>query len=234
MGGVGGLALFALIVFLFMRWRRKRALDDEFDGDFDPGRLAVAGGRSGGPPAGGTLPKIAVLPEEDDGMGGRLAASDLGIRGTVTPFYNPNTGALPQQEMSEKARMSVAQNAGNAYSPAGSSHGSPHSPPVTFPMPQIPPAAGSSTDAGYAYSPSVGSSSTGAYYTRVPLQPQQHQFHSPPTSEPSSSSRGDKEPNHSPFVSNPEENANLVVHQDGGRVVEIPPSYDSLPPNERR
>lgn len=229
-GGVGGLALFAVVIFFFLRWRRQKSLDDEFDGDFDPRHVAATGVRRNDT-FGGTLPRINVLPEEDDGMSGRLAASDLGIRGTVTPFYDARP--VPQQEMSEKARILAAQNNNYGYAEAGPSH---HTPPLTFPVPQATSAGSSSIDGGHnaPYAPTVASSSTGGYYSRVPMQPQQQQrLYSPPGSD-VGSSRGGKERDSAAVVSNPEESSDVIVHQDGGRVDEIPPSYDSIPADERR
>jgi len=221
-GGVGGIAVLLIAIFLCMRWRKRKELDDVFDGDFDPGRVTTAGGRTSGASAPGTLPKINLPLGEDDGMGGRLAASDLGIRGTVQPFYEarPRYAPQPQPEMSEKARTVAAQN---------SSYGFPQAGPSQISRPQT----GSSGDANYnvPYTPTVGSSSTGGYYTRVPMQHQQQPFSSPPGS--NSSSRGAKERERTAVVSNPEENPEIVVHQDGGRVLEIPPSYDSIPADER-
>jgi hypothetical protein len=223
-GGVGGIAVLIIAIFLCMRWRKRKELDDVFDGDFDPGRVTTAGGRPSGPSAPGTLPRINVPLEEDDGMGGRLAASDLGIRGTVQPYYEarPRYAPQPQAEMSEKARILAAQNTSYGFPQAGPSQTS---------RPQT----GSSSDANYnaPYTPTVGSSSTGGYYTRVPMQQQQPPFSSPPGSDSASSSRGTKDRERTAVVSNPEENPEIVVHQDGGRVLEIPPSYDSIPADER-
>ena len=213
-----------LLIYIVIRWQKKRNLDREFDGDFDPGRTA-AGGRTSGGALGGTLPNIHV-PEEDDGMGGRLAASDLGIRGTVTPFYDPRQ--TPQ--MSEKARLMGPQD-NNSLRQAGASSHHGHSP-VMLPVPRAASVHGSSSsDAGYE--PTAGSSSAGGYFSRTPMepqQPQQHQYHSP-TSSDVASSRGAKEREGRPTVANPDQ---VIVHQDGGRLEEIPPTYDSLPAEDRR
>ena len=223
--GVGGLAALLLFIFLMIRWQKKRNLDREFDGDFDPGRTA-AGGRTSGGALAGTLPNIHV-PEEDDGMGGRLAASDLGIRGTVTPFYDPRQ-RTPQ--MSEKARLMAPD--GNSFNQAGPSANRGHSP-VGSPVPHTASVYGSSSsDAGYEPT-AGGSSSAGGYFSQTPMQPQpqqQQQYYSPASSE-VTSSRAAKEREGRPILVNPDQ---VVVHQDGGRLEEIPPTYDSLPAEDRR
>jgi len=222
-GGVGGLAALLLIIFLMIRWQRKRDLDKEFDGDFDPRRTAAGDRTSNATAFGGTLPNVHV-PEEDDGMGGRLAASDLGIRGTVTPFFDPRQN---ETQMSEKARLMATEDAG--FYQAGPSNRAQS--PVTFPVPRTASVIGSSSsDAGYQ--PTVGSS-VGGYYSQTPMQPQQQRhYHSPSSSEIASShGAGAKEREGRPTVANPDQ---VVVHQDGGRLEEIPPTYDSLPAEDRR
>ncbi|KAF8634565.1 hypothetical protein AX17_004155 [Amanita inopinata Kibby_2008] len=183
-GGVGGLAVLLLVVFLLLRWRKKKSLDDEFDGNFDPGRLAA--GQKGSATMGGTLPNISLNEIEDDGMGGRLAASDLGIRGTVTPFvYGSQQGQGSQSEMSEKARMMAAHNGSHGHSQSshgasqaqGSSLSSPYPPPQSPPFPVPNTIAGSTSSEG-GYAP-TGSSVYG-YYSQGPVQPhQQHHYPQP-------------------------------------------------------
>lgn len=208
-----------------IRWQKKRDLDKEFDGDFDPRRTAAGDRTSSAAALGGTLPNIHV-PEEDDGMGGRLAASDLGIRGTVTPFFDPMQN---QPQMSEKARLMAHDD--NSLHQAGPSNRAQS--PVAFPVPHPASIIGSSSsDAGYQ--PPSGSSSVGGYYSQTPMQPQpqqqQQRYYSPSSSE-VASSRGAKEREGRPIVANPD---SVIVHQDGGRLEEIPPTYDSLPAEERR
>jgi len=208
-----------------IRWKKKRNLDKEFDGDFDPRRTAPGDRTSSAAALGGTLPNVHV-PEEDDGMGGRLAASDLGIRGTVTPFYDPRQN---QTQMSEKARL-MAYEDGNFQQEGPSNRAQS---PITFPIPHSASMVGSSSsDAGYQ--PTVRSSSISGYYSQTPMQPQQQQqqqrYYSPTSSE-VASSRGAKDREGRPTIANPDQ---VVVHQDGGRLEEIPPTYDSLPPEDQR
>ena len=69
-----------LIDFFLLRQRRNNS--DDFDVNFDPGRLQHHGG------GGGTLPHVSLdddqLLREEDGMGGRLAGSTVD-GGIATP-----------------------------------------------------------------------------------------------------------------------------------------------------
>ncbi|PFH50274.1 hypothetical protein AMATHDRAFT_61484 [Amanita thiersii Skay4041] len=274
-GGVGGLAALVLLAFLFLRWRRKNKLDDEFDGNFDPVRVGGASsGRDGG--FGGTLPNIDIN-EEDDGMGGRLAASGLGIRGTVTPFTHD---ASQQPEMSEKARLAYAAQGHDSLSQV------PSFPPAHSPSHSMGRPGPTSVSSEGGYAPTAGSSSVYGHYTQPHMQPYQQQQYpqvygsshstspgptstgagsilghgynetivSGPAAGGSSDARSAKEreaaTERRPQVANPEgygnNNSGIIVHQDGGRLnmtrqpeevevqQEIPPTYDSLPPDARR
>ncbi|KAJ7225262.1 hypothetical protein GGX14DRAFT_419848 [Mycena pura] len=83
-GVIGGLALLGIAAGAFV-WYRRRFFDDtDFDGNFDPARVARPG--SSGPQmiaTGGTLPRMNIE-DEDVGMAGRLGGA------IITPFaYTP-------------------------------------------------------------------------------------------------------------------------------------------------
>ncbi|KAH8825572.1 hypothetical protein DL96DRAFT_1609307 [Flagelloscypha sp. PMI_526] len=85
-GVIGGVALLVVILALgiwYLRKRRREKEFDAFDGNFDPSKFVANSG-------GGTLPDIDLDDAPpgappDDGMGGRLAGSDVG-GGVVTPY----------------------------------------------------------------------------------------------------------------------------------------------------
>ena len=92
--------------------RRQRRAKDDFDGNFDPARVGGSGG-------GGTLPQIDV--DEDDGVGGRLAAGAEG-GGIISPYsYTPSV--LPQMSQSSNMPLVGAAGGGAGYYPGPGSGG---------------------------------------------------------------------------------------------------------------
>ncbi|PPQ86158.1 hypothetical protein CVT26_000406, partial [Gymnopilus dilepis] len=112
-GVVGGIAGLLIVLAVIWALLRKKRIKDEFDGNFDPAYVSSTAngksGPSGGAALGGTLPNIP-LDEEDDGMGGRLAAGAEG-GGIISPYsYQP-----PSTTHSGQALMSQV--------PSSSGHG---------------------------------------------------------------------------------------------------------------
>ncbi|KAJ6575332.1 hypothetical protein B0H19DRAFT_637362 [Mycena capillaripes] len=98
-GVIGGLAFLAIIGAAFLWFRRRSRYKSEFDGNFDPARVTGTRPISSGPEmiqnhtTGGTLPRMDIEDDEDDGMGGRLPHSTVG-GGIITPFaYTPTASA---------------------------------------------------------------------------------------------------------------------------------------------
>ncbi|KAJ7070832.1 hypothetical protein C8F01DRAFT_399026 [Mycena amicta] len=200
--------------------------------------------------AGGTLPNLN-LDDEDDGMGGRLPHSTVG-GGIVTPFTYTSSSRSQSPPMPSSSPPPMSQYS-DGYAPTLSSAGGYYAA-----VPQQAQAAGNyyppappSSSGSSAYNPrsakereAVGSRSfavanptneTGPYddaiqtYLRSgPRRASQSEYsgmpHSPMASSSSSSGTG-----------------GVIVHQDGGRVEprieeadEIPPTYDSIPNDQRK
>lgn len=137
-----GIAFLAIVAALFLYYRKRTMGKSEFDGNFDPAHVNARPVSSGGiPVAGGTLPRITLDDEEDDGMGGRLPHSSVG-GGIITPFTY--TSPAQHQNYDEFGR---SQN----YPIAGS-------PP---PMSQY------SAD---GHPPTIATTSSGSYYGAIPQQ----------------------------------------------------------------
>jgi hypothetical protein len=237
-GGVALLLLLAVLVWALLRRARERRKRAEFDGNFDPGRTTAG--------AGPTLPQLDGGEDgyaEDDGVGGRLAASAVG-GGVLTPFMGGAGHPQHQQQYTPA----------NAYYGAGGGHESEQAPlsPSTMSTSLYP--ASSSAHAGpHAGTASVsGGSSSGGYYPNPmsakereargsgafavanpgPGGPQMGQMHMPM---PASQGGFGALPNpHSPESQGSiGTGSGVLVHTDGGRVPEpqqeIPPTYDSIP-----
>ena len=73
-----GLVIFAVLIFYYLRKRRK----DKFDGDSEPAHVKGSSGASGT-----ALEEDGDngVKEEEDGMGGRLSAGLEGV-GIITPY----------------------------------------------------------------------------------------------------------------------------------------------------
>lgn len=220
-GGVVGLALLAVLTWFLLRRAKQRRIEKEFDGNFDPDRFA----RPSGSAPGGTLPNVGST-DDDDGMGGRLAASTVG-GGVVSPYglYQSTPSESPPRSPQPMSQFSHndATTTSSGYAPYDP-YSNPHSPsqmPVPMPVAGI-----------YNQGPPSDTSSPSAYSRPSGVIPsakereamsQQGRFNviNPDIQEnyvaPSSSS--------------------VLVHQDGGRLDnqspssardEIPPTYDSL------
>jgi hypothetical protein len=118
--GVGGLALAALLIWYLLRRRR---IQSEFDGNFDPAHVSGAGGL-GGAGGGGTLPQIDV-DEDDDGMGGRLNGG-VGGGGIISPYPFTAPQEMTHSNISAAPLMAgAALGAGAGY--AGGQYAHSHS-----------------------------------------------------------------------------------------------------------
>ncbi|KAJ6503320.1 hypothetical protein C8R47DRAFT_1192929 [Mycena vitilis] len=166
-GVIGGIAFLAIVAGVLVWLRRRSRYRSEFDGNFDPARVTGTRPVSSGPDmiqhhtTGGTLPRMDIGDDEDDGMGGRLPHSMVG-GGIVTPF---------------------------AYTPAGSAYG-PSTRSQSPPMPSGSPPPMSQYSQPSQYSQDTAPSSVGGYYTAVPQQAQAVGGYYPPPPPSSSGSSG--------------------------------------------
>ncbi|KAJ7751277.1 hypothetical protein DFH07DRAFT_826743 [Mycena maculata] len=95
-GVIGGLAFLGLLAGGFLWYRRRSRYKSEFDGNFDPAVVSGTRPISTGSQmlaahtTGGTLPRMNIDEDDDDGMGGRLPHGAAG-GGIITPFtYAPS------------------------------------------------------------------------------------------------------------------------------------------------
>ncbi|CAK5263172.1 unnamed protein product [Mycena citricolor] len=236
-GGVAALLIAGFLLWFFNKRSKERRLQEEFDGNFDPGRTT-----------GPTLPRMSIagtpgleegatgpLGETDDGVGGRLAGSDIGA-GVVTPF--PASAAYHQQPYAQQPQMAQY---GNYPASSVSGYDDMHSPTANngFYYP------GASSTAPSVVPPPSSNGSSGGYYSN-PMSAKEREvresrfsvanptgMHMPM---PAPSTDMPNLPNpHSPAGS--AGSGGVVVHTDGGRVLppdqdqpmrEIPPTYDSI------
>ncbi|KAK7064047.1 hypothetical protein R3P38DRAFT_2822083 [Favolaschia claudopus] len=131
-GVIGGLAFLCIIAGLLFWLRRRNRHRTEFDGNFDPARVSNSRPVSLIPEmmqnhtGGGTLPRIDLDDEEDDGMGGRLPHSTIG-GGIVTPFaYTPTASAYGSTRsrsppISSGSPPPMSQHSHEGYAPTMSS-----------------------------------------------------------------------------------------------------------------
>ncbi|EAU87256.1 hypothetical protein CC1G_10850 [Coprinopsis cinerea okayama7 len=169
-GGIAGLIVIGAFLFFLLR-RKRNKFDKEFDGNFDPDYVTAAAASGAKKPGSAHKRKSGSMDAnmrqrvnlddpasgngngggleaalaEDDGMGGRLAASTVG-GGIVTPFPYPQQ--QPQQQpypptfpQPQQPYGQYNNNNGAASVPVGGVYGqSPYSPP----MPTVsPPPSGS-------------------------------------------------------------------------------------------
>ncbi|KAJ7631156.1 hypothetical protein FB45DRAFT_1003929 [Roridomyces roridus] len=254
-GVIGGVAFLGILAgALFWYRRHQNRQDQTFDGNFDP----VTGGGGTRPVSGpgpemvrahttgGTLPSVGDV--DDDGMGGRLPI----VGGVVTPFtYTPTVSASTRSQSPPMPRGSpppMSQYSQEGYPPTLSSAGGYYSA-----VPQQAQAVG-----GY-YPPAAPSSSGSSVYHPRSVKEQEAAGGSPraatfSVANPSPESAGDSRPLSAheeqyqaylragpssrrysqPQSSNPPllptgPSSGVIVHQDGGRLEEIPPTYDSIP-----
>ncbi|KAJ7293122.1 hypothetical protein C8J57DRAFT_1268167 [Mycena rebaudengoi] len=130
-GVIGGLALITVVVAAALWYRRRSRYRNEFDGNFDPARVTSTRPVSAGPEmiaqtTGGTLPRMNIDDDEDDGMGGRLPH----IGGIVTPFsYAPSASAYGSSARSfsppipSSSPPPMSQHSQDGYTPTMSSAG---------------------------------------------------------------------------------------------------------------
>jgi len=232
-GGVVGLALLLLGAW-FLAKRRRR---NEFDGDFDPDSVAGPVGRGGrqsldGPSGaevtpfvmnnqsrGPTLPQMG---EHDAGVPAALVAGGAGYGASTAHSYsNPSEGGYPQSEGSllpnpypaSSDRSDYTQGQGRQDYLAGVPEHTSGSP------------TQATTSIYSQFSQPRSAKEREAYQQRFGLA-------------------GGSGPRPLMLANNSEEDAPVIVHQDGGRIPEndeeeraqkeIPPTYDSLPDNERK
>lgn len=231
MGGVAVLALLGFGVFWFLK---RRGNKDEFDGNFDPDR--VVGHSTGG----GTLPQIdlgdEVTPYEySPGAGGGgmteygdspyLAAGAAGA--TSHRSTSPPSGYAPSEYYNQPPSGNMTETSGSNYAPSsGAAHGLP---------------AGAAAAVGWA---------AGGGDHRAISPDQSTSSYSNPRSakeREAMAARYGRQPGQLGLATQHEEAGGsdegpVVVHRDGGRVREdpgveppreIPPTYDSIPADER-
>ncbi|KAJ6621149.1 hypothetical protein B0H10DRAFT_2018968 [Mycena sp. CBHHK59/15] len=133
-GVIGGLTFLAIVAAAVLWFRRRSRYKSEFDGNFDPARVNSPRPVSAGPEmvshvTGGTLPRMNIDDDEDDGMSGRLPHSTVG-GGIVTPFtYSPTistNGLLARSQSPPIPGFSpppMSQHSQDGYAPTTSSAG---------------------------------------------------------------------------------------------------------------
>jgi hypothetical protein len=216
-GGVVFLAALSLCLLAFMRRRRKRAL---FDGNFDPDNVAPASGRGAGNSAqGGTLPNIGVDDEDVHGDPVSSAVSPYPIMAQ----YHPQQQQQQQQFNPYTGRPGSMSNiGGGAYDRV------PTSPTSTHPHSRHPSQGGYAAYGGGPAS-SDHASSYFSHGTSSAAGPSASGYAPGSGVIPSTKERERLR------LANADEGGPVLQHRDGGRMApqEIPPSYDSIPADER-
>nr|GAT54359.1 predicted protein [Mycena chlorophos] len=229
-GVVGGIAALLILVFLiwFLRKRAKERHEAElFDGNFDPSkttnptlpRVSNAAGEAGTP----------MAEYEDDGVGGRLAASTVG-GGVVTPFMTGLGAGAAAGHVAPQGYYDQGHNPQHhqqqAYYGGAGGYDDRALSPTTASSSNYYYNAGASSTAS-AYPASVTSASTG--YPN-PMSAKEREARGMSVANPNPNQPG---PSHLPNPHSPDEGG-VVVHTDGGRAPEdegmreIPPTYDSI------
>jgi hypothetical protein len=212
-GGVTGLAILGLLLFYCLRRQRRK---DDFDGNFDPDRV----GHNQGPldlTAGEVEPY--TYPQESGDPGHVGMREGTGAGGVVQQYYNTSPGA--RHEYGGDSRSPTETHTTTSYL-----------------APNAGPMAGAG--AGLAYAPSSSTSLTPPRSAKE--QEAFSRFNSLGSSAGmSGEASGSAEPGLR-VMNQPDDS--VVVHQDGGRVRipadeepverEIPPTYDSIPPDDSR
>ena len=208
-GGAVGLLAIILIIFFFLKRRKQK---DEFDGNFDPDRLDPErfGGSATRP---GAMPNIDLVGAE------------------VTPFqYNPDAaqqkGYGQYQQVAQRPGMPPVVTGGGSvhgrsdvYSSTTGSHY-----PTTVTDQNVPPMQNADFR-GPSPGPSLGTSGTLPSSKERELASERRRLHV------ANDERGEG--------GSGQGGSGVVQHKDGGRLQqqsvpdEIPPSYDSISPDER-
>ncbi|KAL1740428.1 hypothetical protein HDZ31DRAFT_47525 [Schizophyllum fasciatum] len=240
-GGIAGLAIIAAAIFFLLRWRRRRnALDDYFDGNFDPDRVARPSG---------TLPDVPL--DDDDGPGGARVGGatmmDNGA-GVVTPFlYNP-AGQQQQRPYGSPPHSPIPPSSGSPPPMSmygGTSEGyhsqAPMIPGVAPANYTPPPPSSTSGRSSYPSQPSGAPGSAGYIPSAKEREayPQRFELANPDQGD-VGSGMGFSDHDRQQYLASgpsgpaPSSGSDVFVHRDGGRLAqnEIPPTYDSVPRDE--
>lgn len=240
-GGIAALGIIGLLVFCLLRRRRN---EDDFDGNFDPDRVVV---HSSG---GGTLPQIdlgaevtpyAYAPHHDVGQPPMAQyhygdSPYSGMRPTSPPQSMPSQYYRPPSDYNQVPGLGPGSDtSGSHYDPSVGAYG-------------VPAGAALATWVPGARSPSPTNTSS-----TTPSQPRSAKEREALASRYGRPgglglSTQHEEPDYDGLGPGPGAGAGagssggegVVVHQDGGRVrdedegpTEIPPTYDSIPADER-
>jgi hypothetical protein len=235
-GGLAALGLIGLIVFCLLRRRHN---EDDFDGNFDPDR--VVGHSSGG----GTLPQIDLgaevtpytYPPHHDVSQPAMAQHNYGdspysaMRPTSPPQAVPSQYPRPPSDYNQTfGPGSASDTSGSHYGPSLGPYGLPAGAGVANP-----------------WSPGARSPSPTNTSSSTPSQPRsakEREALAARYGRPGGLglSTQHEEPGHDEVGAGAGSSGGegVVVHQDGGRVrdedegpTEIPPTYDSIPADER-
>ncbi|KAI0032790.1 hypothetical protein K488DRAFT_85537 [Vararia minispora EC-137] len=251
-GGVGGALLLAVLAFLLFRWRRNR--EDDFDGNFDPDRVVRHSGPldmaaddalhpdpfpytgpsgGGGGPSSGGAPSMAYADPSQSvlgpiaGAGAGAAAYDAYNRAQSPP--SAYSGAV--SDGSHYPPSTLPSQPGSYY------YGDPRAAPGAHVSPGpsmgVPPSSSSEASWGPRSAESAGHAQM-PVPVQMPMPGVAAWAQQQPRSAKEREARGFA-------VANADDNASGVVqHTDGGRVEddsasprEIPPSYDSIPSDQR-
>lgn len=235
-GGLAALGIIGLLVFCLLRRQRH---EDDFDGNFDPDRVVV---HSSG---GGTLPHIdlgaevtpyAYAPHNDVGQPA-MSQYNYG----ESPYSPPMRSMSPPYPIpSPYQRPPSDYNMSSVPGPASDTSGSQYGPSIG--QYSLPAGAGLAALPPGARSPSPTNTSS-----TTPSQPRSAKEREALVARYGRSgglglSTQHEEPVHDDVRAGAGSGGNegVVVHQDGGRVreedqppTEIPPTYDSIPADER-
>ncbi|KAF5339973.1 hypothetical protein D9611_012437 [Ephemerocybe angulata] len=145
-GGIGGLLLLILLLWFLLRRRRKAQLDEHFDGNFDPDRVAAAStgvNHHASPPHSGALThnkrNSSILEGGIDNAGTNMSQVGLVVGGvaggaypaapypastTTSSIYPPTSSASPPPQSHHLPAMSLSSQGHNgSYAPYGAAGG---------------------------------------------------------------------------------------------------------------